>query len=86
MRSCEQASTVASAAFDRRLSVSEFIGLWIHRALCGPCRIYRKQLLAMRRRARVLTEESPTTAPMDDAAKDRIRARLQGETSNSPGN
>jgi hypothetical protein len=84
MRSCEQASTVASAAFDRRLTVSEFIGLWIHRALCGPCRIYRKQLLAMRQRARTLTEETPTAAPLDSSAKDRIRTRLQKETSGSP--
>ena len=86
MRSCEQASTVASAAFDRRLTVSEFIGLWIHRALCAPCRIYRKQLIAMRQRASTLAEEAPTDAPMDGSAKDRIRARLQGETSSSPEN
>ena len=77
MVSCEKASNVASAAFDRRLTVAEFVGLWVHRALCGPCRIYRKQLLAIRERARVLGEETPDTTPLDDAVKDRIRARLQ---------
>ena len=83
MVSCEKASNVASAAFDRRLSVSEFVGLWIHRALCGPCRIYRKQLLAMRKRARALGEQTHDAAPMDDAVKDRIRARLQDGTRES---
>ena len=77
MLSCEKASTVASTALDRRLTVAEFIGLWVHRAICGPCRIYRKQLLVMRSRAQRLAQQTTSTEPMDDDAKDRIPAKLQ---------
>lgn len=78
MVSCDKASTLTSASLDRRLTLREFIGLWVHRAVRGPCRAYRKQLLLMRRRARALGATPLAAAPMDDAAKDRIRARLRG--------
>ena len=83
MVNCDKASTLTSASLDRRLTFREIIGLWVHRAVCGPCRAYRKQLLLMRRRARALGETPSAAAPMDDAAKDRIRARLSttGESS-----
>lgn len=84
MLSCEKASTVASTALDRRLTVAEFIGLWLHRAICGPCRIYRKQLLVMRARARQLAQQTTFTEPMDNDAKDRIRARLPQANQQEP--
>ncbi len=56
MVSCDKASTLTSASLDRRLTLGELVGLWMHRAICGPCRAYRKQLLLMRRRARRLGE------------------------------
>jgi|ETNmetMinimDraft_35_1059890.scaffolds.fasta_scaffold221887_1 Holliday junction resolvasome RuvABC endonuclease subunit len=77
MLNCEKASTMASAALDRKLTVAEFIGLWIHHAVCGPCRAYRKQLHAMRRYAQRLREERTAGPRIDSAAKDRIRARLR---------
>jgi hypothetical protein len=83
MVNCDKASTLTSASLDRRLTLREFVGLWVHRAVCGPCRAYRKQLLLMRRRARRLGGAPVAAAPMDDAAKDRIRARLRA-TSESP--
>lgn len=77
MMNCEKASTLASAAFDRKLSLVEFLGVWAHRIICAPCRAYRKQLLTLRRHLVRLGDDAAPAAPMDSAAKDRIRARLR---------
>ena len=77
MMNCEQASTLASAAFDRKLSVAERIGVWAHWLMCAPCRAYRKQLLTIRRHMGRLGDDASPAASMDSAAKDRIRARLR---------
>lgn len=82
MRSCEKASRLASIAHDRRLTPREFVGLWIHRAICGPCRIYRKQLHTLRNAARDLNHAQ--TVAMDDPARERIRARLRETAANEP--
>ena len=76
MRSCERASELTSASYDRRLSAAEFVGLWIHRALCGPCRAYRHQMLRLRTRVRELGDTPAPGATLDTSAKDRIRERL----------
>ncbi len=77
MMNCEKASTLASAAFDRKLSLAERIGVWAHWLMCAPCRAYRKQLLTIRRHMGRLGDEASTAAPMDDSAKARIRKRLR---------
>lgn len=77
MKSCERASELTSASYDRRLTPTEFIGLWIHRALCEPCRIYRRQMLKLREHAGKLGDTPPPDAALDTAAKDRIRERLR---------
>ncbi|MGR9090100.1 MAG: hypothetical protein ACU85U_05920 [Gammaproteobacteria bacterium] len=76
MRSCERASELTSASFDRKLTAMEFVGLWVHRALCAPCRAYRQQLLRLRKRARELDNTPAPDITLDAGAKDRIRERL----------
>ena len=77
MRSCERASRLTLIERDRRLTWSERIGLTIHRMICGPCRLYRKQINTMRGVARSLGDKPATSAePMEDDAKARIRAKL----------
>jgi len=80
MRSCERASEITSASLDRRLTPTEFIGLWIHRAVCGPCRVYRRQMLMLRERVRNLENEPAGDARLETSAKDRIRERLRAES------
>ena len=77
MRSCEKAATLLSEQIDRRLTPGEWIGLAIHRALCGPCRTYRRQLLTLRERASALRDAPPADATMQDDVKSRIRDRLR---------
>lgn len=82
MRSCREATALALAAMDRRLSMGERIKLTLHRLLCAPCRLYKKQLALMRQCATELRDgrESATTG-IDPAARERIRARLQTPSS-----
>ncbi len=76
MYSCERASELTSMSYDRRLRATEFIGLWIHRALCAPCRAYRRQMNTLRERVNELADAPPREHTLDDSAKERIRARL----------
>ena len=46
---CSEASTLTSASYDRKLTAGEIVRLAIHRLICGPCRLYKKQLETMRR-------------------------------------
>jgi hypothetical protein len=77
MKSCEKASTLTSIALDRKLTVRESIGLTIHRAICGPCRLYLKQIQLLRRGAQALAEPAATERPLENGARDRIRERLR---------
>lgn len=74
MVTCEQATTLALAAQDRTLSRGERLRLGIHRLLCAPCRIYRRQLQIMRTIGARL-REPPATAAVTLAAD--VRARLR---------
>lgn len=77
MRSCEKASTLASLAHDRRLTVTEKIQLTIHRAMCGPCRTYRDQIQTLRASAGRIKDPEAQTISLDAARKERIRQRLR---------
>ena len=81
MNSCERASELTSASYDRKLSPQEFLGLWIHRALCPPCRAYLRQMNKLRERIHELGDAPPRGAGLDDSAKDRIRERLAARKS-----
>ena len=73
---CREASLLTSAEPDRPLTLRELIGLHIHRLLCAPCRLYRRQLELLRRQAAKLPVASPDHR-LDATARERIRARLR---------
>lgn len=76
MYSCERVSELTSTAHDRKLSAAETFGLWIHRALCPPCRAYLRQLNRLREHVRTLGDTKSSGATLDASAKERIRERL----------
>lgn len=78
MRSCKRAAEVNSAAMVRSLTPWEWLGLRIHRMICAPCRLYLKQLKAMKDvGARLRSDTSVPEQTMAGSAKDRIRERLR---------
>ena len=75
---CSEASTLTSASYDRKLTAGEIVRLAIHRLICGPCRLYKKQLETMRRCAsRLAGNDEPPRETLKQDARERIRARLQ---------
>lgn len=78
---CREATQLTSAEFDRPLTLRERLRLNVHRLVCGPCRLYRRQLALLRRQASRLTASSPDVrlpdVRLDERARDRIRAHLR---------
>lgn len=81
MYSCERVSELTSTAHDRKLRAPEIFGLWIHRALCPPCRAYLRQMNKLRERIHELGDAPPREATLDASAKERIRERLAARKS-----
>lgn len=84
--SCDEATRLASATMDRRLSSVERVGLRLHYLCCRFCRRYRRQLhflrqLLRRRDAHIAAEADVSTATLPPDARDRIKRAL---ISNSP--
>ena len=82
MIDCREAAVLSSAELDRRLQRGERVSLWLHRLVCPACRLYKRQLEAMRRVARRFGETPAAggAAPpvrLDDAARSRLRERLR---------
>ncbi|MGB1882408.1 MAG: hypothetical protein ACPHUF_00770 [Gammaproteobacteria bacterium] len=77
MSSCEKASRLTLIERERTLTPGEKIGLTFHRLICGPCRLYRKQIETMQNVAsRLGTPGEADTVAMAGDVKARIRARL----------
>lgn len=81
---CREATQLTSAEFDRPLTLRERVRLNVHRLVCGPCRLYRRQLALLRRQAARLTASSPDVR-LDERARDRIRAHLRNAIDNGSG-
>lgn len=82
MVTCEQATTLALAAQDRTLSRGQRLRLGIHRLLCAPCRIYRRQLQIMRAvGARLREPPAMATVTLAADVRARLRERLRAARS-----
>lgn len=73
---CREASQLTSAELDRPLTLRDRIRLGLHRLMCAPCRLYRRQLELLRRQAAKLPAAA-SDHRLDATARERIRARLR---------
>ena len=75
---CREATALTSTALERKLSTREILWLAVHRLICGPCRVYKKQMETMRRcAARIAATDDLPRETLPQGARERIRARLQ---------
>lgn len=75
---CREATALTYAALERKLSARESLRLTVHSLICGPCRVYKKQMETMRRyAARIVATDDPLPATLPQGARDRIWAKLQ---------
>ena len=70
-RSCRRATMLISASLDRQLNRRERLALRMHLLLCGPCRLFQKQMRLLRAFVR---EHPPRALPVS-----YLKARLSPE-------
>ena len=81
MRSCKTASELTTLDQVRPLSLTEKISLLVHRAICGPCRAYKKQMDRLRGELSEISEqESARGADLGSDARRRILDNIQAQT------
>ena len=79
MFACREAVRLATEAIDHPLSFRGRVELRVHLALCGACRAYRRQVIALDRLVRGRTASAVES--LDDVltpeARERIRRALK---------
>jgi hypothetical protein len=76
---CRAAARLQSEGLDHPLSTGKKIGLWLHLLICKWCRRYGRQIRFLRDAAQEQPDALATTAKLSDAARDRIKQRLNRE-------
>jgi len=81
MLSCQQASELLSQGLDRRLTVTERMGVRIHLLMCRLCTQYEKQLRfvcqASRRFSNEMEQADQETARLPPEARERIKKAVK---------
>jgi hypothetical protein len=74
---CAATSRVSSASLDRQLSLRERLGLYTHLFMCGLCRRYHRQLIAIQKLTSGVAHddggEQPTSPVLNEEARERIK-------------
>ena len=79
MPSCREAARLQSEALDRPLAPGQRFGLRLHLLLCQWCRRYGRQIRFLRDAAHEHPDQLAAAPPLSDAARDRIKQRLNRE-------
>ncbi len=81
MRSCRDVARLLSESLDHTLPWHVRVGLRMHLAMCGICRVSRRQTLALRKALRCYgREDDPgedTLVELPPEARERIRQRVR---------
>ena len=56
MLTCEEVSELVGDYLDGRLPQGRRVAVWMHMAICGPCRRYRDQIVTVTRLAKASQE------------------------------
>jgi hypothetical protein len=74
---CREAIRLQSAALERPLSLSQWIGLRIHLRLCVWCRRYGRQIRFLSRFAKDCDHDQTSGPGLPPEARDRIKHALE---------
>ena len=81
MRSCKTVSELTALNKIRTLSVTEKIAIFIHRAICAPCRAYKRQIERLHGElGQVKTEDLLSESELNADARRRILENIQART------
>lgn len=79
MKTCREATELASRAMDERLSLSNRMALHLHLAICKNCTRFNRQLQDMRRLFREESAADDEAAGLAPEARQRIARELQNK-------
>lgn len=87
MLNCKDITRLVSESFERRLSIGERLNLWMHVAMCGSCRFFRRLQLRMHRTIRSIVSQSDdddrgSSVQLPESARERIKAAIQESLKN----
>jgi hypothetical protein len=74
--SCKDVSHLATQALDRKLTLGERLGMWLHLSICAACRRFDRQMSLLRHMMQRLRMQDPEPGTLPDEAKARIRRAL----------
>lgn len=77
MMSCKDVSHLTTQALDRRLTLSERWGVWLHLRICAACRNFNRQMSLIRQAMRRLRGQEAAPGALPGDAKARIRQALE---------
>lgn len=76
MLSCKDVSHLATQALDRKLTLAERWGMWLHLSICAACRRFERQIALLHRAMSRLRNQPAASGTLPDEAKARIRRTL----------
>ncbi|MCC7338757.1 MAG: hypothetical protein IT422_26995 [Pirellulaceae bacterium] len=85
MLNCKDMTKVISDSLDRKITLRQRLELWMHIMMCGLCRRFRSNALAIRKKVREtsarpsekVAASEPEAAPLSPAARNRIAAAMK---------
>ena len=78
MRSCKTVSELTALNKIRALSLSEKISMFIHRAICAPCRTYKRQMERLQGElSQIETQDLRSDSELKDDARQRILENIR---------
>lgn len=82
MLDCKHASRLVSQSMDRRLSMRERLGLWLHLLLCDACTRFSRQIALLRQAIRQWSAriENDARLVLSTDARRRIAAAVELKT------
>lgn len=79
IKTCREATELASRAMDERLSLSHRMALHLHLAICKNCTRFNRQLQDMRRLFREESAADDAATGLAPEARQRIARELQNK-------
>jgi len=79
MLTCKEASYLASKKLDKKLTISERIGFFLHTAMCGLCRHYAKEIDALHKLMHKVGKTEDTLLPESTKLSEQSRERIKQE-------
>lgn len=81
MLNCKDITKLISDSLEGKISVPQRMELWLHIMMCGMCRLFRSNIIELRKRVRgskaLLVQADTVSTAMPVGAKARLEEAIQ---------